>query len=249
MLKSWAYNRVFKPITLRLYQEVLSRFPANARILEIGIGNGEMLKSFQDKVKEKNLKVLGVDPNLAYLKNCRKLVRQYQLAHNIQLVEGYAEDFFAKFPSVIQKANGSLWNNQVTILSLDQVTPTQHPPLSEVREEDKFDYIFFSQSFPLIRDGLLVLREMHPWLKKGGKVIFVQTFFQKTSKMLDLVKPNIKFFTTVDFGKMTYEDVFFGNLNKYGWQVLEEKDLEYYKFGGALKLIMADEQPNLKHTN
>ena len=112
-----------------------------------------------------------------------------------------------------------------------------HPP-----ENHYFDFIFFSMSFMLFDDQQLVLDRIKPWLKPDGGVVFFQTMFKDRSFFLDIVKPRLKYVTTVDFGRVTYEKDFFELLHEKDLTVTEDRVLKREWFRGEYRLIISEPQ-------
>ncbi len=68
-----------------------------------------------------------------------------------------------------------------------------------------YDAAYFSGSFMLLPDPPATLRRVGPLLVPGGRVYFTQTFERNRSPAVELVKPLLRFLTTIDFGRVTYE--------------------------------------------
>lgn len=71
-----------------------------------------------------------------------------------------------------------------------------------------YDAAYFSASFMLMPDPPAVLRHVVGLLKPEGRVYFTQTFQDRPSALLEKAKPLLKAVTTIEFGKVTYEDDF-----------------------------------------
>ncbi|OPL11633.1 MAG: hypothetical protein AVO39_04765 [delta proteobacterium MLS_D] len=102
-----------------------------------------------------------------------------------------------------------------------------------------FDFVLFSMSFMLFDDQHYVLERIRPWLKPGGEVVFFQTMFKNHSFFLDVVKPRLKYITTIDFGRVTYEDTFYALLSKKDMTVTEDRLLKREWFNGEYRLIVS----------
>jgi SAM-dependent methyltransferase len=100
-----------------------------------------------------------------------------------------------------------------------------------------FDYVLFCLSFMLLRDQPLVLRRVRDWLKPGGEIIFALSLFQKRSHLVDLVKPRLKYLTTIDFGRPTYEEDFFALLRESKLVVKEDRILKNGWFHDQCRMI------------
>ncbi len=199
---NFLYKLLIDDVTHICYGNSLEFFPDNSRILDVGIGNGIMMKEYHEQIKSKHLKITGIDINERYLVHCRKMIRRFDLEDLIDI----------------------------------QCIPVERyrPP-----EKGYFDYILFSMSFMLLDDQQLVLDRIKPWLKPGGGVLFFQTMFKDHSLFLDIVKPRLKYITTVDFGRVTYEGDFFELLRKKGITVTEDRLLKREWFNGEYHLIIS----------
>lgn len=68
-----------------------------------------------------------------------------------------------------------------------------------------FDAVYFSGSFSLLPDPSRALRHASQLLSPGGAVYITQTFQRSPSRILAVVKPLLKFVTTIDFGRLMLE--------------------------------------------
>jgi ubiquinone/menaquinone biosynthesis C-methylase UbiE len=105
-------------------------------------------------------------------------------------------------------------------------------------QERCFDVVLFGMSFMVLRDQRTVLRRARNWLKPGGEIVFVQTMFRKRSRLLDLVKPKLKYFTTIDFGTAVYEKDFFALLQENGLSIKEDRVLTGAWFNNQSRMIV-----------
>lgn len=94
------------------------------------------------------------------------------------------------------------------------------PRLESVYEHQggPYDAVYFSASFPLLPDPVRALQHVITLLAPDRRVFFTQTFHHRKSKVLEKLKPMLHRFTTMHFGRVTYEDDF--------RRVLEEAGLE-----------------------
>ncbi len=104
----------------------------------------------------------------------------------------------------------------------------------------RFDYVFFSMSFMLLADSEQVLDRVRKWLSPNGKIVFFQTMYKDSFPIMDFIKPRLKFFTTVDFGKVTYEEDFFALLSGKGLRVTEDRLLKREWFRGEYRIVSAE---------
>lgn len=60
----------------------------------------------------------------------------------------------------------------------------------------------------LIPDPAAALRHVTSLLAHGGRIYFTQTFEHRRSRIVEILKPLLRFVTTIDFGNVTYETDF-----------------------------------------
>jgi len=111
------------------------------------------------------------------------------------------------------------------------------PPL-----EGCFDFVLFCMSFMLLPDQPRVLHRVRDWLKPGGQVVFAQALFRQKSRVVDLIKPKLKYLTTVDFGQPTYEEDFFALLRDNRLSIREDRVLKNEWFHSQCRLVAASFQ-------
>jgi SAM-dependent methyltransferase len=71
-----------------------------------------------------------------------------------------------------------------------------------------YDAAYFSASFMLLPDPAAALRHVGGLLAPGGRIYFTQTFEHQRSRAVERLKPLLRLVTTIDFGRVTYEDDF-----------------------------------------
>jgi len=128
----------------------------------------------------------------------------------------------------------NLWQLNDNIRIFPESVENYTPP-----EQEYFDFILFSMSFMLFKDQLLVLERIRSWLKTDGKVIFFQTMFKKRSLMMEFVKPRLKYVTTIDFGKVTYEKDFTSLLEEKDINIIEDRLIKKEWFKGEYHFIIS----------
>jgi SAM-dependent methyltransferase len=82
----------------------------------------------------------------------------------------------------------------------------------EVRLESVYDHcrgpydaVYFSASFMLLPDPPEALRHVGTLLAPGGRIYFTQTFEDRRARLTEIFKPLLRFVTSIDFGRVTYE--------------------------------------------
>lgn len=199
-MKNWLYRLFISDINDHCYRNCLDYFPDASAILDVGIGNGMMMKNYHDVIKSKRLRITGVDIDQTYLKYCRGLIRDYQLGDYIEIHQNFIERF-------------------------------------EPMENAYFDFILFSMSFMLLSDQQKVLERIKDWLKPDGEIIFFQTIYKEKFPMMEIIKPRLKYVTTIDFGSVTYEKVFYALLNKHDLSIIEDRLVKKAWFKGEYRMI------------
>ena len=84
-----------------------------------------------------------------------------------------------------------------------------------------YDAAYFSGSFMLLPDPVAALRHVRTLLAPMGRVYFTHTVERRRSRAIEAVKPLLRLVTTIDFGRVTYEDDFRGTLAAGGIDVEE----------------------------
>lgn len=110
---------------------------------------------------------------------------------------------------------------------------------SKFKPDRHFDYILFSMSFMLLDRPWETLKKTRGWLTPSGQVVFVHTMFGRRSKLVEFFKPKLKYLTTVDFGRVIYEDEFRAKLAESGFVIVTDRALMRTSFGGEYRMIIA----------
>ena len=87
----------------------------------------------------------------------------------------------------------------------------------------KFDCAYFSGSITLMPDPPAALKCAATMLVDGGLIYVTQTFQNQPSPIAEKVKPLLRRFTSVDFGRVTYYKEVADIAAKAGMQILEDK--------------------------
>ena len=79
-------------------------------------------------------------------------------------------------------------------------------------EIERFDYILFSESAPLLSNDLLISMCRHMiehLLKTDGKIIFINNLTEDSGNAMRVIKPYLKYVTMVEFGRVLTSQDFF----------------------------------------
>jgi SAM-dependent methyltransferase len=68
-----------------------------------------------------------------------------------------------------------------------------------------YDGVYFGASFMLLPDPVKALQHVSTLLKPGGLIYLTQTFHDKPAPIMEHLKPMLHRFTTIHFGRVTYE--------------------------------------------
>ncbi|WP_218668155.1 class I SAM-dependent methyltransferase [Vreelandella utahensis] len=79
-----------------------------------------------------------------------------------------------------------------------------------------YDAIYFSASFMLLPEPERALRHCCTLLKPGGRIHFTQTIQYSHSRMMEAFKPMLRRLTSIDFGRVTYEEDFRAQIEAAG---------------------------------
>jgi len=202
---NFLYDVVLGEVTKLCYRNCLDYFSEGSAVLDVGIGNGLMLRRNHELIHSKNLSITGLDVNERYIEQTRELIRVYGLQDRMAVHHCPVEEF--------QPGQGEM-----------------------------FDYALFSMSFMLLPNQEEVLRRVEQWLKPGGEIVFFQTMFRDKSRLLDWIKPKLKYMTSVDFGEPVYEDDFFRMLRKNGLGVTRDRILKKNWLKAQYRLIAANRE-------
>lgn len=82
-LKSAVYDAAIVSMTAGWYAAVLEQLPLRCRLLDVGIGTGAALLAHADVVRAKELRIVGIDIDEAYVERCREAVAAHELADRI----------------------------------------------------------------------------------------------------------------------------------------------------------------------
>lgn len=102
-----------------------------------------------------------------------------------------------------------------------------------------YDAVYFSASFMLLPDPPGALRHAEALLSPGGRIYFTQTFEHARSRGLEIVKPLLRWLTTIDFGRVTYERDFDAALAAADMTLVERRTLHPGKRRSSVMSVAA----------
>lgn len=105
-----------------------------------------------------------------------------------------------------------------------------------------FDAIYFSSSFMTLPDQQLALQQAKKLLAPQGKIYFTQTLYFKKSPLIEMIKPRIVYLSSIDFGKITYEEEFKHLLEQENLEILEYISLKRIKHYGDQLIVTQPRQ-------
>ena len=73
-IRSAVYDALIVRMTSDWYRAVLRRLPSRCRLLDVGIGTGAALIANADLLVEKDVRIVGVDVDAAYVERCRRAI-------------------------------------------------------------------------------------------------------------------------------------------------------------------------------
>jgi SAM-dependent methyltransferase len=105
----------------------------------------------------------------------------------------------------------------------------------EVRLESVYDHrggpydaVYFSGSFMLLPEPGQALRRCGALLNPGGRIFFTQTIQKQPARWMEILKPMLKRVTSIDFGRVTYEDDFRAQIHAAGLDLEEFTALAHH---------------------
>ena len=104
--------------------------------------------------------------------------------------------------------------------------------------KERYDLIIFSSSFMLMPYREKALEVAKSLLNKNGKIVFLMTLYEnkKKFKFVEKIKPYLKYYTTIDFGNITYETNFVNLLQDSSLKILKKERI-FYKLNPLFKIF------------
>lgn len=102
-----------------------------------------------------------------------------------------------------------------------------------------YDAVYFSSSFMLLPNQLQALMHAKKILAPQGKIYFTQTLHFKRNRIIEIVKPKLIYLTSINFGRITYEQDFLALLHSVNLNVIEYKLIKKWGKHCSEQLIVA----------
>mmetsp|Transcript_21112 Transcript_21112/g.39678 ORF Transcript_21112/g.39678 Transcript_21112/m.39678 type:complete len:263 (-) Transcript_21112:288-1076(-) len=195
------YDIVIVWMTARWYQAVFQRLEKGDRVLDVGIGTATALAKNKEALLERHLSVVGIDYEAAYVRKAEAVLQSAGLWRAAPSgTTGYRSGEF-----YCRAVERSIYDDLTDLCFQvdDQPLKTEQP--KEVPEDMRFDAVYFSGSFSVLPDPPAALKAVVPLMKSNGRVLITQTFQKQHSSLLAVIKPLMKYVTTIDFGQLTTE--------------------------------------------
>jgi ubiquinone/menaquinone biosynthesis C-methylase UbiE len=179
MIRSRIYDALIIGLTSKWYAAVIDRLPHGASMLDVGIGTAGALVANADRIREKRIRVSGVDIDGDYIERAKERVETSGLGDHVQV-------------------------------NLESVYDHQGGP---------YDAVYFSASFMLLPDPEGALSHCVSLLKPDGRLYFTQTIQTRRSSVMEWFKPLLKRLSSIDFGRVTYEQDFKDQIQAAGLEL------------------------------
>ena len=183
------YDLLIIRMTRLWYKAVLERCVGGARMLDVGVGTATALVHNKALLEQKNLTVVGIDYEQAYITKACKVVGAAGLGDRVKL------------------NCTSIYNPKLRSLFVGA---------------SRFDCAYFSGSLTLMPDPAAALKCTAQMLTDDGLIYVTQTFQNRPSPVMERVKPLLRRFTSVDFGRVTYYSEVAQIAEKAGMRILED---------------------------
>jgi SAM-dependent methyltransferase len=108
-----------------------------------------------------------------------------------------------------------------------------------------YDAVYFSASLMLLPDPAAAIAHVAQLVAPDGRVFATQTFQHRRSPLLERVKPMVRHLTTIQFGRVTYEEEFRRAFAEAGVDLMELVTLRgrrHYSYRLAVARLRDDEE-------
>ena len=196
--KSYIYDAIILHMTETWYRSVLSKLDNNSIILDVGVGTGGALLKSIDLIQQKELKIVGIDIDEAYVSAGKLSIQQLGMEDRISI-------------DVVD-----VYGDKSHVMRLAKKLGAQE------NEDGQFiDAVYFSGSFSLLPNPVKALQLVSKYIKNDGCIYITQTYQRKTPFFLPYIKPWMKYVTTIDFGNLVREEEVLETFKESDLEVLE----------------------------
>lgn len=239
------YTAALTSTTSPWYAAVLSRLPPGSTLLDVGIGTASALLAHVPLLRERRLRVVGVDYDAAYVAAAATAVAAAGMSDVIAVVHASIYDYdpstavAAVAPAAVAATSTVGEEGRPANGPLPPTRATGPPPLGVTA----YDAAYFSGSFMILPDQGRALAVVAGLLRSPvtlgdgsgdgsggggvGRLYWTQTFegdhrAAGGDGWVAWLKPRLAALTSVDFGQVTYADEFRAVLAAGGVAIEEE---------------------------
>eukprot|EP00465_Bigelowiella_longifila_P012838 CAMPEP_0185254168 /NCGR_PEP_ID=MMETSP1359-20130426/2858_1 /TAXON_ID=552665 /ORGANISM="Bigelowiella longifila, Strain CCMP242" /LENGTH=196 /DNA_ID=CAMNT_0027836875 /DNA_START=122 /DNA_END=712 /DNA_ORIENTATION=+ len=149
-------------------------------------------------VKKKKLHVVGIDYETAYVERAEKVIAWNRLS---DLVTVRCKSIYDPgVPALISTDLKELHQKEKSEKNSNLVSGSDE----DENKRQLFDAAYFSGSLTLMPDSPAALKVAAAMCEPGAPIYITQTFQLQHSPITEIVKPLMKYLTTIDFGQLTY---------------------------------------------
>jgi ubiquinone/menaquinone biosynthesis C-methylase UbiE len=207
-------NRLGSPIPFLTRSMPVLQIPSGQYVLDVGVGTASALANNKALLVSKNISVVGLDYEQAYITKAAAVVQKAGLADRVAVIckSVYDEDLHAAADAANNAKGGK--------------GEAKGKGGGGGGKPQLFDAAYFSGSITVMPDPAAALKAMRALLKPTGVVYITQTFQKAPMPLMATVKPLMKYLTTIDFGYLTYEKDLDGLFESAGMQVLKSETID-----------------------
>lgn len=213
--KSLVYDTLILRMTEKWYRAVLLHVNDGSIILDVGVGTGGALLQCADLIIAKNLYIVGIDIDSAYVEAGKAAIIAANVSDRVSIDKVDVYDGREQLLDL------------VTNLSRGRTRTTTNDKAATAAKGQFVDAVYFSGSFSLLPDPVKALRLVSTFVITEGtnnadpKVYITQTYQRHTPFFLPYVKPLLKYATTIDFGQLVKEEDVLQTFKESGLEIVE----------------------------
>ena len=201
-------------MTEKWYRTVLEQLDDGSIILDVGIGTGGALLRCIDLIESKDLKIIGIDIDDAYVQAGKYAINEAGLMDRISI------------------DHVNIYDGKERIVEL--VTTNKEFGATVNSNGQFLDAVYFSGSFSLLPDPVKALQLVSTFIKQGedetnkegGMIYITQTYQRRSPYFMSYVKPMMKYLTTIDFGQLVSEEDIEQTFKESGLKIVKHEVIE-----------------------